>query len=198
MPDQFWSLIFFALIATGSPGGATTVVTASGARFGYWQTVPLISGMAVALAILMAISGTSLATTFKAVPSFQLTLKATGSIYLLWLALRIGLAGAPKDSGADRQRPAHFLAGVVLLFVNPKALAMAVGVATTFSDMVANPFILGGLLAIVFALSASLTLTIWSLAGGAISRVLNASWHWHAFNWTMSAVLVTSILQLWV
>ncbi len=198
MPDQFWALVLFALIATGSPGGATTLATASGARFGYRRSVPLIAGIACALASLMAVSGTSLATTFKAIPSLELTVKAIGSIYLLWLAAKIGFAGPPAKTGFDRERPTKFLGGALLLVVNPKAWAMAVGVASSFSDLVSEPLVLGGLLALIFAVSACVSLTIWAMVGGIVSRALNEIWHWHLFNGVMAGLLIASILQLWV
>ncbi len=198
MPDQIWALILFALIATGSPGGATTLATASGARFGYRRSVPLIAGIAFALASLMAVSGTSLATTFKAIPSLELTVKAIGSMYLIWLAAKIGLAGPPAKAGFDRERPTKFFGGALLLLVNPKAWAMAVGVASSFSDLVSEPLVLGGILALVFAVSACVSLTIWAMVGGTVSRALTAAWHWHLFNGVMAGLLIASILQLWV
>jgi threonine/homoserine/homoserine lactone efflux protein len=96
MPDQIWALVMFALVATGSPGGATTLATASGARFGYGRSFPLILGVALALAGLVAVSGAGLAATLQAAPVLELSVKAVGSIYLIWLAARIGLAGSPS------------------------------------------------------------------------------------------------------
>ena len=44
MPDLLVSLVTFALVATCSPGGATTLATASGAQFGFVRCLPLMAG----------------------------------------------------------------------------------------------------------------------------------------------------------
>ena len=198
MPDQFGALLVFAVIATGSPGGATALATASGARFGYLKSIPLLLGFAWSPAGLMALSGTSLAAIFQAAPAMALSVKAVGSLYLLWLAIRIGVAGAPQRPGLDDKRPMRFVGGVFLLLVNSKAWAMAIGVASTYSDLVSDPIFLGAVLALVFALSASLSLTIWVLIGSMVAQTLHAEWQWHLFNGFLATLLVASILQLWM
>ncbi len=198
MPDQIWALVMFALVATGSPGGATTLAAASGARFGYGRSVPLILGIALALAGLVAVSGAGLATTLQTAPVLELSIKAVGSIYLIWLAARIGLAGPPMPMQSDEETPISLVGGVMLLMINPKAWAMALGVASSFSKLASGPILLSGLMALVFALSAYLSLTLWALAGGLAARALSADWHWHLFNGTMAVLLIASVLQLWV
>ncbi|MDP5218752.1 LysE family transporter [Ruegeria sp. 2205SS24-7] len=198
MFDQFFALVLFALIATGSPGGATTLATASGARFGLLRSIPLITGIALTLSGLVAVSCSGLATTLQAAPALNLIVKALGTVYLLWLAVKLGFSGAPNTINANGERPLSFINGAMLLLVNPKAWAMALGVASSFSQLVSDPILLGGLLAAVFALSALLSLTFWALTGRLVSRVLSADWHWHIFNGGMAGLLAVSILQLWV
>lgn len=197
MPDQFWALVVFALVATGSPGGATTLATASGARFGFRRTVPLIFGIAFALALLMAVSGTGLAATLKSNAFLELSVKAIGSVYLLWLAVRIGLAGPPKKTEVDTSRPTSLPGGAVLLLINPKAWAMAMGVASSFSDMVSEPIVLGAILAGTFVFAASFSLSVWALAGGVVARLFSFDWHWHVFNGLMAVLLAVTVIQFW-
>ena len=197
MSDQILALILFALIATASPGGATTLATASGARFGYRRSLPLIFGIVAALAGLVAVSGTSLAATLQAAPSLGVAVKAAGTLYLLWLAVKIGMAGPPVAAGVDDERPVSLIGGAMLLLVNPKAWAMALGVASSFSQISPDPLLLAGILASVFALSACLSLSVWAAAGGFVARLLSADWHWHLFNGIMAVVLVVSVLQFW-
>ncbi|WP_299474483.1 LysE family translocator [uncultured Roseibium sp.] len=198
MLDQLWALVVFALIATGSPGGATTLATASGARFGYRRSIPLILGIAFALAGLVAVSGAGLATSLQAMPLLELGVKAVGSIYLLWLAAKVGLAGPPAPAQVDDEQPISLFRGAMLLTVNPKAWAMALGVASSFAELANEPLLLGGILALVFGLSALVSLTVWALAGGLIARCLSTDQHWHLFNGTMAVLLSASIIQFWV
>jgi threonine/homoserine/homoserine lactone efflux protein len=50
MLEAILPLVLFALVATATPGIATTLSTASGARFGFRRSVPLMAGSAAGLA----------------------------------------------------------------------------------------------------------------------------------------------------
>ena len=56
MSQTLFSLIVFVIVATITPGGATTLATASGTQFGFRRSVPLLGGIALGLASLAAIS----------------------------------------------------------------------------------------------------------------------------------------------
>src|SRR5450432_2248108 len=51
MPDLLFSLIAIAVIATMTPGGATTLAAASSAQFGFVPSIPLIGGTAFGVPI---------------------------------------------------------------------------------------------------------------------------------------------------
>lgn len=198
MAEQLVPLVLFAVIATGSPGGATTLATASGARFGYRRSIPLILGIAATLSALVAVSGTGLASTLLGAPSLHLAVKFLGTVYLLWLASRILLAGVPRPLELDDQQPLSALGASMLLLINPKAWAMTFGVAASFSEISDSPVILAAALATVFATSAFLSLSVWALAGSTIRRLFYQNWHWHLFNLTMAVLLAASIVPIWV
>lgn len=198
MPDQLQALIIFALVATASPGGATTLATASGARFGFRRSLPLIFGIAGALACLVALSGTSLAAVLLAMPVLDMAARGIGSVYLLWLAIRIAGAGAPNSTGPEGARPMGPAGAGALLLVNPKAWAMALGVASSFSELAPDPLRLGSLLAAVFLASACLSLSLWVTAGRLLAKHLSTPMHWRLFNGFMAVLLAGSVVQLWL
>lgn len=82
MSDAIIGLITFAFAATASPGGATSLVTASGAQFGYLRSLPLVFGIAGTLAVLVAVSCTGLSGFILAFPILEVTMKVLGSAYL--------------------------------------------------------------------------------------------------------------------
>lgn len=75
MTDQFVALATFAFVSTASPGGATSLATASGAQFGFVSSLPLIGGIAVSLAFLVAVSGTGLSALILAAPALEIGMK---------------------------------------------------------------------------------------------------------------------------
>ena len=86
MSEGMISLTGFAVAATVSPGGATALATASGIRFGYARSLPLVIGMASSLAVLISVSALGLAAVILALPALALVMKLAGSAYLVWLA----------------------------------------------------------------------------------------------------------------
>src|SRR5688572_2838726 len=131
-PESLLPLILFAAVATGTPGAATTLATASGASFGFRRSVPLLAGVAFGLALLAAAAASGLATLLLAAPALHLALKIVGSVYLLWLAFQIGRKGRPQKA-ADMAAPTSLLGGAFLQWLNPKAWAMTLGAAASFA-----------------------------------------------------------------
>ncbi|MBN4066257.1 LysE family transporter [Ahrensia sp. AH-315-G08] len=198
MTDQLFALAVFAIVSTASPGGATTLATASGAQFGFLRSLPLIAGIAISLACLVAISGTGLSAALVAVPSLRFIMKTAGTVYLLWLAFVILRAGPPDTANLTKRKPIGATAGAMLLTVNPKAWAMAVGVAGSFSGIAESPYVVAGIFAGVFAVAASLSLSFWTLAGSLVAQIIKSDWQWHLFNLVMAALLVASIIPFWL
>src|SRR5262245_1802764 len=117
--DHILPLILFAAVATATPGGATTLATASGVHFGFRRSLPLMAGIPCGLALMPAAAAVGLPSLLIAVPSLELAMKTTGTLYLLWLAWRIGISGPPRV-GQEMARPTRFITGIWLLWVNPK------------------------------------------------------------------------------
>lgn len=195
--SSLFPLALFALIATTSPGGATAMATASGASFGFRRSLPLIGGIAVGLASMAAASATGLAGLLLAAPRLQLAMRAGGSLYLLWLAWQIAGRGAP-DLGAGRARPSRFLAGVWMLWHNPKAWAMTTGAAASFATLTDGPLGLAVLLGLAFGLSAALSLSAWCGAGLLLARRLRTEGQWRCLNAMLGALLALTVVPLWL
>lgn len=198
MPDTFPTFMLFALVATLSPGGATTLATASGVRFGYRRSVPLMLGIATGLALLSTAGATGLAALLGAAPALQLAIKLAGTLYLLWLAWQICSAGAPHGSPEDNQSPIGFLAGVALLLLNPKGWAMTMAAAASFAALSAEPFVLAGIMASTFAAAALISLSIWCLGGALLAQILTSDRQWRLVNRTLALLLAASIAPLWL
>ena len=192
----FWPLVMFTLVSTLTPGGATTMATASGAHFGFYRSTPLILGIAFGLASMSAAAAAGLAGVLLAVPSLLLAMKALGSLYLLWLAYKVARSGAPNPRGGAT-RPTRFLGGVVLLWQNPKGWAMTLSAAASFAALTKGPGSLAIVLGLTFGIAAALSLSLWCLAGGALAQLLKTSRQWRVLNALLAALIVLSIVTMW-
>lgn len=196
-PSSLVALAVFVLIATVSPGGATALATASGASFGYRRSLPLIGGIAAGLASMAVAAAAGLAGVLLALPSLQLAMKTGGSLYLLWLGWQIAGLGAPNLAGASA-RPSSFVAGVWMLWHNPKAWAMTTGAAASFAALADGPARLGVLLGLAFGSSATLSLTLWCGAGMLLGRLLRTDRQWRILNVVLGALLALTVIPLWL
>jgi threonine/homoserine/homoserine lactone efflux protein len=194
--DALLPLILFVLISTISPGGATTLATASGAHFGFRRSIPVMAGCAVGLGSIACAAAAGLGSLLLALPALQVAMKALGSLYLIWLAVRIGRSGPPHLSG-DMVKPTGFAAGVWMLWYNPKGWAMTVGAAASFAALASSPATLAILLGLTFCLVAAFSLAVWCALGQLLGRLLKTAWQWRVLNVSLACLLVISIIPMW-
>lgn len=195
-PDALLSLVAFAAASTISPGGATALATASGAHFGFRRSVPLLAGIAIGLASLAAAAAAGLAAAVLAVPALGLATRLAGTTYLLWLAFRLATSGAPRLDGA-LERPRSLAGGALLICYNPKAWAMTLGAAASFSGLADGPLALAAILGLVFGAAAMAALSLWCAAGLMLARLLTSERQWAVLNGLLAAMLVLSIVPMW-
>ncbi|WP_028202467.1 LysE family translocator [Paraburkholderia nodosa] len=189
-------LLLFVVIATVTPGGATTLATASGARFGFARSIPLMLGIAIGLAVLAAVAGFGLGGLLLALPSLQTAVKAVGSAYLLWLAWRIARSG-PPNAGNGPAHPITLVNGFLLLWLNPKSWAMTVGAAASFALLASSPNRLALLLGAVFGVAACVSLALWCALGVLLARLFRTPRHWRILNLAMGVLLAASVIPAW-
>ncbi len=197
MPELLVSLATFALVATLSPGGATTLATASGLRFGLRRSLPLIAGIALGLGSLVALVSTGLGAAVLAYPALVTALRLIGTAYFLWLAWRIAKQGAPKTAAGSPGKPMGLVTGCLLLWANPKGWSMAVATAAGFAGLANSPLVLALVLGGVFLATASFSLTLWCTAGAWLGRILSSERQWRSVNLLLAALLLASVLLLW-
>lgn len=191
------ALVLFAVVTTITPGGATTLSTASGMNFGVRRSLPLIAGMVSGLATIVFCAGFGLASLLAAVPALELAMRLGGSAYLLWLAWRTASNGAPGSTGDVEIRPYSYAAGLMLVSVNPKAWAMAFGASAAFSGGMSDPVLAALVMALVFIVCGSSALTLWCGAGAVLARLLKTEGQWRLLNGLLGLLLVVSIIPMW-
>lgn len=189
-------LILFALVSTITPGGATTLATASGAHFGFRRSIPVMAGFAFGLGSMASVAAAGLGSVLMALPILQITMKTLGSLYLMSLAARIGRSGQPHGIG-QVAKPTSFVAGVWMLWHNPKGWAMTVGAAASFAALASSPLTLAILLGLTFCLVAAFSLAVWCLLGQMLGRLLKTAWQWRVLNISLACLLVISIIPMW-
>jgi hypothetical protein len=119
-------------------------------------------------------------------------MRVAGSIYMVWLALKIALA-KPIGEVEAGGRPIGFLAAAGFQWVNPKACVMALSALAAYAGVVDGYTSSVLFIAALCALIAIPCSGVWLLFGASLSRSLKDPRVTRPFNWTMAALLVASI-----
>lgn len=191
----------FALAMAGTPGPNNTLVTASGANYGFRRTLPLMSGMALGVAIIIMAVG-ALGSSLVADPWVRAILKWVGLAYLLWLAWRIGSA-QPMTAGAGDEKECNgqtltLMQGALFQLVNPKLWIMVAGAVVTYGGAAANEsaFAIAAVFAVIFGTATLASTAAWTLIGVGAGHFIRTERTMRVFNWTMAALLVFSLIPV--
>ncbi len=194
----FIALVIFAFVACVTPGPNTMMLLASGTRHGFAPTIPHMFGICFGLVFMMVMVGAGLIKIFVLFPVAHTVLKVLGILYLLYLAWAIATAET-KDLTISAEGPARkpitFGQAVLLQWVNPKAITMALTAITAF---VPKPQSAWGLafVAIVFGIVCLPTCVIWALMGAHIRRFLNNPAKQRTFNVAAAIALILSLYPI--
>jgi threonine/homoserine/homoserine lactone efflux protein len=191
-PEIFWALATFAFVAGVTPGPNNLMLMTSGVKYGLRPTLPHMAGVILGFGLMIAVVGLGLDILFQRFPQILPIMRVAGSIYMIWLALKIALA-KPIGEVEAGGRPIGFLAAAGFQWVNPKAWVMALSALAAYAGVVdgytSSVFFIAALCALI-AIPCS---GVWLLFGASVSRLLKDPRVTRPFNWTMAALLVASI-----
>ena len=193
-PDLLLAFVLFAFATAGTPGPNNMMLLASGANFGFRRTILHILGISAGLGVMVVAMGWGLSGVFKALPVLHEVLRWVGAAYLLWLAWKIATAKGVSDKTAGG-RPMTFLQAAGFQGLNPKAWAMALGAATTYTPE-GGGALTALILAGTFMLCGVPCSAAWAGFGQGLRRYLDRPAVLRTFNITMAVLLVASLYPL--
>ena len=192
-PDLFLALAAYAFVTSITPGPNNVMLLASGVNFGFRRTLPHMCGIALGHAFMVFLVGVGLVGVFVTYPParFALTIASVG--YMLFLAWKIANA-APPEGSTTRARPLTFLQAAAFQWVNAKAWIMSLGAVTLYApgqEWLAVAWVAG-----VFAMVNFPSVAVWAGLGVGLRRFLDRPDWLRAFNYTMAALLVASLISV--
>jgi threonine/homoserine/homoserine lactone efflux protein len=185
------ALILFAFVSSITPGPNNLMLMASGANFGFLRTVPHMLGIGLGFTFMVLMVGAGLMQVFEAIPASHTVLKVLSIAYLLYLAWKIGNSSPVADQAATGT-PMTFLQAAAFQWVNPKAWTMALTAISVYA-----PDRTGWTIVLVAATFGAVNLpcvSSWTVIGQQMAKLLKSPRRLIAFNWTMAALLVLSII----
>lgn len=189
--DAVLALAGFAFVTSVTPGPNNMMLMASGANYGFRRTVPHMLGISVGHSVMVFLVGLGIGGVFVAVPALGGALKLAAVGYMLWLAWKIAGAAAPE--AREAARPFSFWQAAAFQWVNPKAWAMALTATTVYAGAIGSGVWVMALVAVVFACVNLPSVSVWTVLGQEVARVLTDARRLRVFNWLMAGLLVASL-----
>ncbi len=188
--ETLLALCVFAFVSSATPGPNNLMLMASGANFGFWRSIPHMLGISIGFMVMLFAVGAGLVQIFDRFPVIYDVLKVVSVLYMLWLAWKIAHA-APVTRNAQAGHPMTFLQAAAFQWVNPKAWAMALTAITVYVGDAALVWL--ALAAFIFAVVNLPSVSLWTLAGQQLQRILTNPARLRAYNWSMAGLLIASL-----
>lgn len=193
MPNPFAYLSYVAL-GTFTPGPNNIMSMVNASRFGFRGTVRFMSGIVLGFFVVLALSCAFTLGLYEALPGIKPYMTAVGAAYMLWLAWKIASAKPAGEATSDATNT--FVAGLVLQFLNPKAVLYGLTAASTFIvPYYRSPMTLLGF-SLFMAAMGMLSVIGWATFGSVFSRFLTR--HHRPMSVAMGLLLVYSAVSLYL
>jgi cysteine/O-acetylserine efflux protein len=164
---DFGVLIPFALITTFTPGPNNLSCASMSINFGIKKTMNYIYGIVSGFFLLLLLCGFFSNLLFTALPSVEPIMRWIGAAYILYLAYGTFRASFSFKEKSD-QYLWGFYKGVLLQFLNPKAIIYGLTLYSVFlNPLIGNPLYIT-LFSLGFALVGLCALLTWALFGANI------------------------------
>ncbi|TNC52976.1 LysE family translocator [Rubellimicrobium rubrum] len=189
--DLLPALAGFAFVSSITPGPNNLMLMASGANFGVRRSLPHMLGVGIGFTAMIVAVGLGLNGLFEALPWTHTALEVFAVVYLLWLAWKIGTAAPTTPDAPQSGRPLTFLQAAAFQWVNPKGWMMVVSALTFYAADQSLGTVL--LVAAVFGAINLPCISVWTVLGQEMRRILTSPARMRAFNVTMALLLVGTL-----
>lgn len=187
MQENFWAVLIFVIVMTGTPGPGNLASMALGQAVGFRRSVPFLSGVVAGGLIMDVLVVIGLAELFLASPQAASVLKVLGMVYILYLAWKV--MGMNSDAETGRTS-FSFYEGIMLHPLNPKHYAMTVSAFAQFADPQAPRFMEIFIFVATFSCGAAFFHSLWCYAGESLLKVLSNRRTRYAVNTSMVILMV--------
>jgi len=183
---DFGILIPFVLITTFTPGPNNLSCTSMSINFGIKKTMNYIYGIVSGFFLLLLLCGFFSNLLFTTIPSVEPIMRWIGAAYILYLAYGTFRTSFSLQEKSD-QYLWGFYKGVLLQFLNPKAIIYGLTLYSVFL----NPLIGNSLYIIFFSLSFALVVLCAVLTWASFGAIINKYLHHLKLK-----IIINSILSL--
>ena len=128
------AFFIFATIMVVTPGPANLVLMSSGARFGFYKSIPFVIGVTCGKLFLTIGLGLGFLSLIHSNQILINIIKIVGTAYICWLSWKILFLKLDKNNTDDQDYIPSLTNGLLVHPLNPKAWAMIIAAYTQFTS----------------------------------------------------------------
>ena len=169
--NLIFALVSFYFVMYVTPGPNNAMVLTSGLKFGFFRSIPHMTGITIGHVTQLILVCLGLGKIFQIYPEIQSILKILCAIYLIYLGYKIfGSFSKLKD---DDSRPLKFYEAALFQIVNPKAWTISSMAASSFLPKDGNLFFSIIFIASVALIICPISISPWAAFGSGIKNLVN-------------------------
>jgi threonine/homoserine/homoserine lactone efflux protein len=195
--DASWlvSLVGFTVVMSITPGPNNIMVATAAAHHGVRATLPHMLGIALGFAAMLVPIGLGLGLIITSDATVASVLRWVMLGWIGWFAWKIATAPPPGAAGPVRPRMG-FWGAALFQWVNPKAWLIALAAIGEWI-LPDRPFATQlAVMCAIFAVICLPCVALWAALGSGAGRLLGSPGRLRAFNVTMAALLLASVIPL--
>jgi len=193
VPNPF-AFLSYVMLTTFTPGPNNIMSMTNASRFGFRRSLRFTTGVFVGFFVLMTLACAFSLTLYAALPRVKPVMTVIGAAYILWLAYKT--VATPLHTEQGSTTTSSFLSGVLLQFVNPKAILYGITSASTFLvPYYTSWLVLQGFCLFMAAVSFVAT-SSWATFGSLFERFLTR--YGTVVSWVMAGLLVYCAVSLFL
>ena len=168
--NLIFALVSFYFVMYVTPGPNNAMVLSSGLKFGFFKSIPHMTGITIGHVTQLILVCLGLGKIFQIYPEIQSILKILCAIYLIYLGYKIvGSFSKLKD---DDSRPLKFYEAALFQIVNPKAWTISSMAASSFLPKDGNLFFSIIFIASVALIICPISISPWAAFGSGIKNLV--------------------------
>ncbi len=171
--NLIFALVSFYFVMYVTPGPNNAMVLTSGLKFGFFRSIPHMTGITIGHVTQLILVCLGLGKVFQIYPEIQSILKILCAIYLIYLGYKI--VGSFSKLNDDDSRPLKFYEAALFQIVNPKAWTISSMAASSFLPKDGNLFFSIMFIASVALIICPISISPWAAFGSGIKNLVKNS-----------------------
>lgn len=184
----------FSFSMSISPGPVNLIALASGLNYGFWRSVPFVSGATIGFTLLLFLIGLGIGTLPSNYTQSLEYLSYFGCGFILYMGVKIFSVNPREIKGAEFNDVPSFTQGIFMQWLNPKAWMACLAGCSAFNVYSSNE-VLATFVGIYF-LICYLGIGCWSFLGEKMSAYLKSRYSVSIFNKVMGGMLCLIAIYL--